>query len=122
MRAMNKERIKSVLERQRISGISISDFCRNEGYPISFFYYWRRKFGLSEPGKVQVSADPAFCLAPVSIAPKGKNLSIGNGSTDVFDRIELELPGGVRIYFQGHGHSQSALEFITQIYRSHVLP
>lgn len=41
---MNKVKFLMILDRQRMSGLSVGEFCGNEGYPVSTFYYWKRKF------------------------------------------------------------------------------
>lgn len=49
MRKMSKEEFLEILSRQRRSGLTIKDFCVNEAYTESSFYYWKGKFGLSRP-------------------------------------------------------------------------
>ncbi len=39
---MTKEKFISVLFRQQQSGLSIADFCENEGYSRSRFYLWKQ--------------------------------------------------------------------------------
>lgn len=40
---MSREKFISVLFRQQQSGLSIADFCENEGYSRSRFYLWKQK-------------------------------------------------------------------------------
>ena len=49
MRKMSKEEFLEILSRQQRSGLTIKDFCVNEAYTESSFYYWKGKFGLSRP-------------------------------------------------------------------------
>ena len=42
---MSREKFISVLFRQQQSGLSIADFCENEGYSRSRFYLWKQKYG-----------------------------------------------------------------------------
>ncbi|MGL5683573.1 MAG: IS66 family insertion sequence element accessory protein TnpA [Marinifilaceae bacterium] len=44
---MTKDEFLLVLERQHESGLSIKDFCLNEAYTDSIFYYWKIRFGLT---------------------------------------------------------------------------
>lgn len=45
---MTKEKSISVLFRQQQSGLSIADFCENEGYSRSGFYFWKQKYDITE--------------------------------------------------------------------------
>lgn len=45
---MSREKFISVLFRQQQSGLSIADFCENEGYSRSRFYLWKQKYGITE--------------------------------------------------------------------------
>lgn len=45
MQKMNKEEFLEILSRQQRSGLTIKDFCINEAYTESSFYYWKGKFG-----------------------------------------------------------------------------
>ena len=45
---MTKEKFISVLFHQQQSGLSIADFCENEGYSRSRFYLWKPKYGITE--------------------------------------------------------------------------
>jgi len=47
MTPISKEEFMVILERQQSSGLSIKDFCANESYTVSSFYYWKSKFGLT---------------------------------------------------------------------------
>ena len=47
MQKMSKEEFIEILSRQQRSGLTIKDFCINEAYTESSFYYWKVKFGLS---------------------------------------------------------------------------
>ena len=45
---MSRKKIIPVLFRQQQSGLSIADFCKNEGYSRSRFYLWKQKYGITE--------------------------------------------------------------------------
>lgn len=49
MRKMSKEEFLEILSRQQRSGLTIKDFCVNEAYTESSFYYWKGKFGRKLP-------------------------------------------------------------------------
>ena len=111
---MNKEKFLSAMNRLVTSGLSVVDFCRNEGYVVSTFYYWKQKYGLSvSRGTTSVSASE-MSLAPVSLAERD------NQEESTVEEIQIELPTGVKIYFRGSNKFHPALELITQICNSHV--
>lgn len=45
---MSREKFISVLFCQQQSGLSIADFCENEGYSRSRFYLRKQKYGITE--------------------------------------------------------------------------
>ena len=40
---MHEEKFKEIHERYRHSGLTVKDFCHNEGIAESRFYYWQKK-------------------------------------------------------------------------------
>ena len=54
MQKMSKEEFIEILSRQQRSGLTIKDFCINEAYTESSFYYWKGKFGLSRRYHMEV--------------------------------------------------------------------
>lgn len=72
MQPISKEEFTKILDRQQKSGLSIKDFCENESYTRSSFYYWKSKYGLSRSYNNH-SGDSAFVeLAPISVTPPAK--------------------------------------------------
>ncbi len=125
---MNKVRFLAILERCRSSGLSVSAFCGNEGYAVSSFYYWRRKFtesALEQPTAtltVPHTTGSGPCLAPVRICRQGAPLTKNATPVEKEERIRVELPGGVAVNFHFRGSTSAVLDFLTQLYHSHVLP
>ncbi len=121
-RTMSKEDFLVILTRQQQSGLSIKDFCENEAYPASCFHYWKSKYGLSRSyGSVSGSSSTEF--APVSFRSASSALPQelpGEDSTN--GSITIEFPNGVKIHFRGSSESGTALQVITQLCHSHVLP
>ena len=115
MDTMNKEKFLMAMNRLRTSGLSVVDFCRNECYVVSTFYYWKRKYGICASNTEPLASDFGVALAPVSITG-GENRKEWN----ITDEIFVEFPQGVKIYFRGSNSFQPALELITQICSSHV--
>jgi hypothetical protein len=48
---------EQILERQRVSGLSIQRFCQREGIAVSGFYRWRSQLGL-QPQRLDRVARP----------------------------------------------------------------
>jgi len=112
-----------ILERQQESGLSIKDFCENESYTRSSFYYWKSKFGLTRPYNNHPRDTSPGKLAPVSINLPVKSPAPSR-STGRCDRgeITIKLPSGVQINFKGGAQSELAVSLIDQILSAHVLP
>lgn len=122
MHTMSKEKFQSVMEYQLLSGLSVSDFCHNENYPVSTFYYWRRKFGFSASRIQSTITDSGLSFAPVRIEKQEVSSTPFQERDSERGEILVELPTGIKIYFRGQKESHSGLEFITQIVSRHVLP
>lgn len=120
MRKMSKEEFLDILSRQQRSGLTIKDFCVNEAYTESSFYYWKGKFGLSRPYHAEMSSSEEF--APVNLtSPSTSNqahdrVAMGSGE------IRIEFPGGIIARFSGMAESHAAMQLLTQICGHHVLP
>jgi putative transposase len=95
---MTKTTFQSLVDRQRKSGLSIKDFCLNEAYPVTTFYYWKHKFcisGAAQPSASSGERDHPEEFAPVRFpVPQRDNGSSGN-------EIMIELPAGIKIHFRG---------------------
>lgn len=121
-RIMSKDDFLSILNRQQQSGLTIKDFCENEAYSVSCFHYWKSKYRLNRPyGSGSPSSSPEF--APVNFHPSSP-ASCTRLPGDVFSEgaITIEFPSGIKIHFRGHSESGTALQIITQLCHSHVLP
>jgi putative transposase len=125
---MTKDAFFMILERQRNSGLTIREFCMNEGYYPATFYYWKSKF-CSSHSPIPVSAgscvkDISEDFAPVRIAAS-RRLSAppaAEGSPKGLNEIMIELPTGIKIHFRGINETKAAMRLIGQIYTGHVLP
>lgn len=43
---MSREQFEKLNQEQQASGLKISDFCKQQGFSKTSFYYWRQKFGM----------------------------------------------------------------------------
>jgi transposase-like protein len=80
---------QEVLQRQRRSGLSIQQFCRQEGLAAPTFYVWKRRLG---PGVA--AENPSIGFTPVRVQPDAAS-SVSAGSIDIF------LPQDRRIRLTG---------------------
>jgi transposase-like protein len=48
-------RFKELLRLQEDSGLTVAEFCKNEGLSPSTFYYWRKKLGVQNEKKDFIS-------------------------------------------------------------------
>lgn len=120
MRKMSKEEFLEILSRQQRSGLTIKDFCVNESYTESSFYYWKGKFGLSRPYHAERSSSEEF--APVNLtSPSTSNPSYDRVAMG-YGEIRIEFPGGIIAHFSGMAESHAAMQLLTQICGHHVLP
>lgn len=71
---------RDLIERQRISGLSVAVFCRRDGVAASSFFAWKRKLD-------SVPATPAFVEASVASTPPPRSAG----------RVEVRLRGGRRV-------------------------
>ncbi|MCS2448067.1 IS66 family insertion sequence element accessory protein TnpB [Bacteroides thetaiotaomicron] len=116
MRKMSKEEFLEILSRQQRSGLTIKDFCINEAYTESSFYYWKGKFGLSRPYHAARSSSEEFAPVKLSSNPAYDRVAMGPGE------IRIEFPGGIIARFSGMAESHAAMRLLTQICGHHVLP
>jgi transposase-like protein len=73
-----------LIDRQRESGLTVSEFCRNEGISTGSFRYWRKKF----VGSVFSEAREQKMFTEL-ILPESTR------------RVELYFPGDVRVILDG---------------------
>ena len=120
MRKMSKEEFLEILSRQQRSGLTIKDFCANEAYTESSFYYWKGKFGLSRPYHAGRSSSEEF--APVNLTSPLSSNQTYDRATMGSGEIRIDFPGGIIARFNGMAESHAAMQLLTQICSRHVLP
>ncbi|GAB6119719.1 IS66 family insertion sequence element accessory protein TnpA [Dysgonomonas termitidis] len=125
---MTREEFAVILLRQRQSSLTVTDFCRNEGYNRSQFYDWRLRFRITDEeleatpgcrgmaGFAPISIDNGI-LSPIHPGPAplpGKpEKQCTKGSDD--SEISLELPNGIKMKFKGPNGCKAALSLITKL-------
>jgi len=94
---INDAKIRDLIQRQEETGLTITDFCANEGIAMSSFYYWRKKMRKEKAVNfIPLLVKPA--QAPVKERPKDFHREQNNhpGSDDDF-LLELIYPNGTRL-------------------------
>lgn len=120
MQKMNKEEFLEILSRQQRSGLTIKDFCINEAYTESSFYYWKGKFGLSRPYHTGRSSSEEF--APVNLTSPLRSNPTYDRTVMESGEIRIEFPGGIIARFCGMAEFHVAMQLLIQICGHHVLP
>ncbi|MFA7492882.1 MAG: IS66 family insertion sequence element accessory protein TnpB [Proteiniphilum sp.] len=122
MQPISKEEFTKILERQQKSGLSIKDFCENESYTRSSFYYWKSKYGLGRSYNNHAGDSTFVELAPIRVNPPAKRPPSSHAVKNAHGgEITVNLPGGVRVSFKG-GAQEMAMGLLDQIFSCHVLP
>ena len=94
---LNESKFLELIKRQRETGLTVTDFCSNEGLPQSTFYYWRKRLS-KEPGNgfipLLVNSSPASFAGPRKIS-----LQEQNGLQPAGDDFLMELvyPNGTKL-------------------------
>ena len=127
-----------LLFRQQQSGLSIADFCENEGYSRSRFYLWKQKYGITERELLAEASRLGVKDSFVPIVINGDTPSPGISHEAPLpspqpsvpfplkgkdsSEISLELPNGLKLKFKGSSGCEAALNLISKIYNANVLP
>ncbi|MDA3822028.1 MAG: hypothetical protein PF450_05370 [Bacteroidales bacterium] len=102
---MQKEsRFQELISLQEDSGLTVREFCSNQGIAPATFYYWRKKLKNSKGKKDFI---PLIVKAPGSSMPAGYNKSSSyraNQSgqiTEDHSLLELVYPNGTLLRIKG---------------------
>lgn len=90
---LDRKRFEEIYSRFQESGLTVKDFCSNEGLAPSKFYYWQKH--------IRPSSHPLICngFLPLSIdAPGNDNPS---GIPGVESQLEITYPSGITLRFRG---------------------
>ena len=91
---MTKQEFEQFNNEMQASGMSLKNFMTDRGLPIHQYYYWKKKYNLTE-------------------APNQTNgfIQIGSGQAPN-STIRLEYPNGVVINFQSYPGAKTLLKLI----------
>lgn len=123
---MNKEEFGLILNRQHQSGLSVRDFCTNEGYTLSSFWYWKSKFGYCKTTnelKPDNTHGQINTFVPISIghlpAISDQPQTVPGNSRG---EIQIKLPNGTQLSFKGDAQLNIAFHLLNQICSAYVQP
>ena len=119
---MSKEEFIEILSRQQRSGLTIKDFCINEAYTESSFYYWKGKLGLSRRYIMDRHSSSIEKFEPIILTSSPTTNTNKNSGAIQTGEIRIEFPGGIIAHFSGMAESQAAMQLLTQLCNRHVLP
>jgi hypothetical protein len=94
---LNESKLLELIKRQKETGLTITNFCSNEGIPKSSFYYWRKRL-CKEPGNGFIPL--LVKSAPSSFEGRRKSSQQdGNGHQQPEDDLLLEVvyPNGTSL-------------------------
>jgi len=130
---MNKTEYIEIYKRQKSSGLNIDDFCANESYSKSSFYYWKRKFlNDTEISEFKIKTrtinkkQDAAGIALINIKKENaiakitEPESIAKAPSQEKSEISIELPNGFKIKFKGKNNAKSAVDILTKICSANV--
>lgn len=94
---LNETKFLELYHRHRESGLTITDFCKNEGIAESTFYYWRKKL---EDKRRPKDFIPLVVKPPTTLSVQSKNSTPEPGNTIASDDsklLEVVYPNGTRL-------------------------
>lgn len=95
---------RGVVKRQRASGLSVAEFCRQNDVADALFYRWRRKLAeldeRNEPSQ-EVRSEVAARFVPIELSPP-----------PVSDRFEIVWPDGLRVLVPAQFEGEALREIL----------
>ena len=125
---VKRESFIKIARQQIESNLSIEDFCSNNGYKRSSFYYWRKKYHIRSTDTI--NHEPPFSrFTPINIKNENnrnvepssiaQNISCSSESTK--SDISIEFPNGLKLQFNGTKGCDAAMGIISKLYNTDVL-
>ena len=89
----DRQQFEEIYSRFLDSGLTVKDFCSNEGLAPSKFYYWQKRVRPSNHPLVRNG------FLPLSIAPSA--VGTPSGIPGIESQLEVTYPGGITLRFRG---------------------
>lgn len=114
LKTMNESKFQEFFQRQKESGLSVKEFCSNEGIVPSTFYYWKKKLIKTKQlsGFIPVQVKPVPSFHP-TMAKEKVHTEINSAQDDFI--LEVEYPNGTRIKIK-KDLDFSVLRSLVQVY------
>ena len=92
---LKEDRFRELIKEQRLSGLTIKDFCSNHGIARATFHYWKKKL-TKDPLRKE--------FIPLIVKPSEVNLSKGSTCSEMNTGkpvlLELVFPNGTLLRVQ----------------------
>lgn len=105
---MSKSAFLEIHRRQQLIGLTVKDFCAQEGFSKTSYYHWRSQFGLTDRSTVSDPVPPEKRMIPIEVKDtEGKSFkeaSIATPSSpesSYSEGITMKLPNNVSFHFDG---------------------
>lgn len=119
----NQKEFESFYDRYKQSGLSVRDFCSNEGIYQSKFYYWKKKLRDQQQECDQPSGFVPIIFnkleAPISNTIYGDKSLPDNRQSDT-DVIEIVYPNGVIVRISARADIKKLQSLILSNQNNHV--
>lgn len=95
---LNESKFHELRNRQQESGLSVKDFCYNEGITESTFYYWRKKLQKEPPSKAFIPLFVKQSLPTPRRFARGNQVEQNEQEVPQYDfLLELVYPNGTKL-------------------------
>jgi hypothetical protein len=95
---LSEPKFLEIYRRQQESGLSVKDFCSNEGLAESTYYYWQKKTRYKRANQdfIPLVVKPTQSFPSPDLA-KSQTRHQGSGNADDAVLLELEYPNGTKL-------------------------
>ena len=119
---MVRNQFIQINNRRLMNGLTIKEFCEQEGYSLNSFNYWLKKYRLSKSYNKKELPEGTFSEIKLSDSkPDAANNPLPSPHIDN-EEISLDFPNGFHIRFSGKSNSATAMDLVAKILSANVLP
>jgi hypothetical protein len=95
---LSETKFLEIYRRQQESGLSVKDFCSNEGIAESTYYYWHKKtrYKRSNQDFISLVVKPSQSFPSQDLAKSQTRLQV-NGDAEDAVLLEVEYPNGTKL-------------------------